>query len=206
MLKLYYSRGSSALAAHILLEETGKPYEVEEISIQKQQHQAATFLAVNPKGRIPALWTPHGPLSENPAILEYIAASSPDAGHIPDGLYKQAQARSLCAYICATAHVAYAHRHRGARWTDSAQAIKTMQQRVPANLADCAAYLETVLEDGPWAIAGRYSFCDPYLFLMSKWMADCDLNLQVYPKLASHTAAMRARPATQHVLAVHGLN
>jgi glutathione S-transferase len=206
MLKLYYSKGSSALAAHIILEEVGALYETKEISIPKGQHHDLAFLQINPKGRIPALLTPDGVLTENPAILEYIAATHPDAGLVPDDPYQQAQARALCAYLCATVHVAYAHLQRGARWAEGSDAIKMMQQKAPSNLADCAEHLENGFSDGTWAMGAQYSFCDPYLFLIGKWMAACDIALSTYPKLAAHAAAMRNRPATQHVLVVHGMS
>lgn len=206
MLKLYFSKGSSALAAHILLEDVGQPYEAEEVSIPAGQHQTPAFLGLNPKGRLPVLRTPDGALTENPAILEYIAAAHPNAGLIPKGLFQQSQARSLSAYLCATAHVAFAHKQRGARWATSEHAIKAMQERVAMNLTDCAGYLETQFGSSPWAIGQTYSYCDPYLFLMGRWMAASGLDIAAFPKLAAHSAAMRARPATQAAMAAHQID
>ncbi len=205
MLTLYYSKGSSALAAHILLEETGTPYLTHEVSIPNGDHLAPDFLRLNPKGRVPALGTPDGILTENPAILEYIAAVNPSANLLPDGVFEQASARSLCAYLCATVHVAFAHKQRGARWAIDAQTIENMKIKVSQNLEDCAANLEQHILKGPWALGATYSFCDPYLFLMGRWMEMNDLSLTPYPKLAAHHAAMRARPATQTALAAHDL-
>ena len=130
LLKLYYSKGTSALAAHILLEEVGAHYQVEEVPIPKGAHLSPDYLAINPKGRIPALQTPHGVLSENPAILEYIAATHPDANLIPAGPFEQAQARSFCGYLASTVHTAFAHKQRGARWADDPGAIEAMQSKV----------------------------------------------------------------------------
>jgi glutathione S-transferase len=206
MLKLYFSKGSSALAAHILLEEVGAVYETEEISIPKGQHQTPEFLAVNSKGRVPVLDTPDGSLTESPAILEYIAATHPDAGMIPDGAFDQARARSLCAYICATAHVAFAHKQRGIRWADSPQAIEAMAARVPRNLAESAAFLESQLREGPWAMGQSYSFCDPYLFLMGRWLAATEHGLTPYPNLSAHSIAIKNRPAAQAAFEQQGLS
>ena len=205
MLKLYFSKGSSALAAHILLEEANAAYSTQEVSVPKGQHLSPEFVKLNPKGRVPALETPEGVISENPAILEYIAARHPEANLLPQGVFEQAKARSLCAYLCATTHAAFAHKQRGARWVDDADAVQAMQRRVPQNIAESAAYLETHVMDGAWALGAKYSFCDPYLFLVGRWMAACDLKLDPFPKLAAHHAAMRARPATMVALAAHGL-
>lgn len=205
MLKLYFSKGSSALAAHILLEDANAAYSTQEVSIPKGEHHSSAFLKISPKGRVPVLETAEGAITENPAILEYIAASHPNANLAPSGIFEQAKARSLCAYLCATTHVAFAHKQRGARWVDDADAVKAMQQRVPQNMAESAAYLEAHIMKGAWALGDAYSFCDPYLFLVGRWMAACDLSLDPYPKLAAHHAAMRARPATMTALAAHGL-
>ena len=205
MLKLYFSRGSSALAAHILLEDAHALYTTQEVSIPQGQHLSPEFLRLSPKGRVPVLETTEGVISENPAILEYIAARHPDANLLPQGVFEQAKARSLCAYLCATAHVAFAHKHRGARWVDDSDAVLAMQQKVPQNLVECAAYLEKHVMQGAWALGDDYSFCDPYLFLFGRWMAANTLTLDTYPKLAAHHAAMRARRATITALMAHGL-
>lgn len=205
MLKLYYAKGSSALAAHILLEEVGAVYETVEISIPKGEHLAPEFLARNPKGRVPVLETPDGFITENPAILEYIAATHPQAGFVPEDAYTQAQARALAAYICATAHVAFAHKQRGRRWAENDSSLLDMQQMVPANLQACAAFLEADLALAPWALGAEYCFCDPYLVLLGRWLSAVDLTLDAYPKLAQHRDALLARPATRAALKAQGL-
>ena len=206
MLTLLFSKGSSALAAHILLEEVGLPYVAQEVSIPQGQHRTPEFLQVNPKGRLPVLHTPHGPLTENPAILEYIAAAHPEAGLVPASTFDQARARALCAYLCATVHVAFAHKQRGARWATSPQALDDMKQLVPKNMIDCADILEAQCQEGPWALGRAYSFADPYLYLFGRWMAANDLDLANHPRLAEHSSAMRARPATQAALSAQDLN
>ncbi|MFK7835291.1 MAG: glutathione S-transferase family protein [Sulfitobacter sp.] len=204
-LTLYYSKGSSALAAHILLEDAGAVYDAVEVSIPGAMHRRSAFKSINPKGRIPALRTPEGVLTENPAILEYIAASQPQAGLMPQGPYAQAQARSLCAYLCATVHVAFAHKQRAERWADKAASVEDMHCVAPRNMADCAAFLEADLALAPWAMGDTYSFCDPYLFLLGRWMSLLGMSLEGFPRLCAHRDAMLARPATQRALALHGL-
>ncbi|MBD3664711.1 glutathione S-transferase family protein [Sulfitobacter sp. TSTF-M16] len=205
MLTFYFSKGSSALAAHILLIETGTAFTATEISIPNGDHRNTAFLRRNPKGRIPVLDTPDGLLTENPAILEYIAATHPEAGLLPKGPYPQARARALCAYLCATAHVAFAHLHRGARWASKEASLDDMRARVPDNLADCAAHLETDLPFSPWALGAAPTFCDPYLFQFTRWLEGAGVNITTYPKLAEHRAAMRARAAVQQAMKLHDL-
>jgi glutathione S-transferase len=203
MLTYYFSKSSSAIAAHILLEEVGAEYQAVEVSIPDGAHRSADFLARNPKGRIPVLGTPQGHISENPAILEYIAATHPQAGMQPEGAFAQAQARSFCAYICATAHVAFAHRHRGARWATQEASYADMQQKVPQNLQECAQLLEQELALDPWVLGARYTYCDPYLFMFMGSLAVAEVDVAPYPKLRAHQEAMLERPATQRIVALN---
>lgn len=206
MLKFYYSKGSSALAAHILLNEVAAQYEAVEVSIPDGDHLKADYLRRNPKGRIPALETPDGVITENPAILEYIAATHPNVNALPKTLIEQAQARSLAAYLCSTVHVAFAHKHRGVRWAKEHSSLDDMRSMVPKNLSDCAAVLESELVLDPWVFGQTYTYCDPYLFLLGQWLSKAGLEMDAYPKLAAHHAALLARPATQDALKQHGLS
>ena len=73
MLTLYYARTSCAYAPHILLYDAEATFETQLIDFASGEQNAPDFLAINPKGRVPALVTPDGILTENPAILLYIA-------------------------------------------------------------------------------------------------------------------------------------
>ena len=83
MLKLYYAPGTCALASHIALEEAGAAYTAERLDFKNNQQTSPQYLAINPKGRVPALVTDRGVLTETPAILAYIAQSFPQAKLVP---------------------------------------------------------------------------------------------------------------------------
>ncbi len=205
MLTLYYAKGSSALAPHILLEEVGAQYAVHEVPIAKGAHREPEYLEINPKARVPALMTPEGVITENPAILTYIAETHPRAEMLPDSPFARAEANTLCAYLCGTVHVAFAHLQRGARWADSTDAQDAMKTKVVTNLNDCAQIIEDRHLKGRWALGDQFSLCDPYLFFVPRWMAKAGADLSQFPKLAAHHDAMLQRPAVLAVMAVHGL-
>jgi glutathione S-transferase len=83
MLKLYYSPGACALASHIALEEAHADYELVRIDLSKGEQRTPAYLAVNPAGVTPALVTDEGVLTENLAIMWYVAATHPEAGLLP---------------------------------------------------------------------------------------------------------------------------
>ncbi len=106
-LMLYYAPGACSLASHIALEESGLPFEARPVNLLQGDQRVDSFLALNPKGRIPLLLTTAGPISESPAILEYVASMAPEARLAPSNSYLAAKMRSFNCYLCATVHVAH---------------------------------------------------------------------------------------------------
>ena len=76
---LYTSPGSCALASHIALREAGAEFDLVKVDFKAGQQQSAGYLAINPKGRVPALVTEEGVLTETPALLAFIAQRHPQA-------------------------------------------------------------------------------------------------------------------------------
>ena len=142
MLTLYYSRASCAYAPHILLHDAGADFDTVEIDFATGEQLAPEFLAINPKGRVPALITPDGILTENPAILLYIAQTHPDSHLAPTDPFALAQAQSFNMFLASTVHVAHAHKHRGSRWADDPAAHAAMTAKVTSNMAMYAGMIE----------------------------------------------------------------
>ena len=116
MFKLYYAPGTCALASHIALEEAGASYTAERLDFKNSQQTTPQYLAINPKGRVPALVTDRGTLTETPAILAFVASSFPQAKLVPEDPFAFAQAQSFNSYLCSTVHINHAHKMRGYRW------------------------------------------------------------------------------------------
>ena len=150
MLKFFYAPGTCALAPLIALEEVGAEFEMVKLDFSSNEQQSPDYLAVNPKGRVPSLVTDPGILTETPAILSFIAQKFPDAGLAPiSDAFAFGQAQAFNSYLCSTVHVAHAHRTRGHRWTDDADAIKTMQNKVPEVVSGCFELIENDMLQGP---------------------------------------------------------
>lgn len=202
MLTLWYSPGTVALAPHIALEETGAPYELRPLSFADGEQRGASFLAVNPKGRVPALETSEGILTETLAILAWLAEAYPEAGLRPTTPFARARALSLETYLASTMHVAHAHKLRGARWSDDPAAWTSMTAKVAQNMTDCATLLDDAVA-GPWALGQDYCTTDPYLYTICRWLGADGVDRQAFPALEAHARAMEARPAVQRALAHH---
>jgi len=160
------------------------------------------YLAVNPKGRVPALVTDSGTLTETPAILAFIAQSFPKAGLAPfDDPFAFAQVQAFNSYLCSTVHVAHAHRMRGNRWADDPAAIAEMKRKVPQSVGAAYDLIEHGMLKGPWVMGDTYSICDPYLFTVSEWLEGDGVDLARLPKVIAHRNRMSERAAVRKAIA-----
>lgn len=202
-MKLYYAPNSIALVSLIALEETGAAYAPVLLNFAAAEQKGSTYLAINPKGRVPSLIIGDAVLTETVAILFYLGQTFPTAKLLPNDPLSIARVQELNAYLASTVHVSHAHRMRGARWSDDPAVIEAMKLKVAQNMGDHFAYLESRF-DGPWAMGAVYSVADPYLFVLSGWLARDGVDITRFPKIAAHHARMLNRPAVQHALAVQG--
>jgi glutathione S-transferase len=199
---LYYAPGTCALATHLALEYSGAPYEAVRLDFKQQQQRTPEYLRVNPKGRVPALVTDQGVLTETPALLQYVAQTWPEAKLAPlDDTFLLARMNEFNSYLCSTVHVAHAHGGRGYRWTDDAAAMETMKQKVPQTMGDCFELIEKEMFRGPWVLGERFSTSDLYLFTLTRWLDGDRVDVNRFPKVADHLQRMGAQPQVQKVLA-----
>lgn len=201
MMDFYYAPETCALASHIALEEAGADYRSHPIDFGTEQQRSPDYLAINPKGRVPALVTDRGILTETPAMLAYIAQSHPKAALVPmDDPFAFAQVEAFNSYLCSTLHVAHAHKMRGYRWADEPEAIAAMRRKVPDSVGACWAYVEDEALVGPYAMGERYTIADPYLFTVARWMEGDGVDVGRCPKVIAHREMMARRPAVQRAL------
>jgi len=203
MLKLYYCLGTCALASHIALEEAGAQYDAVRVSLAAGEQRKPEYLAINPKGRVPALITDQGALTETPAILMYISQTFPQAKLAPiDDPFALAQVQSFNSYLCSTVHVAHAHRTRPQRWADDETSLADMKRKVPQTVGECFDLIERQTIKGPWVMGDTYTIADPYLFTVSGWLEGDSVDITRYPKVNEHWRRMQERPAVQRALAM----
>lgn len=202
MLTLYYAPATCALASMIALEEAGADYEAVAVDFRKNAQRDPEYLKVNPKGRVPALVTGRGVLTETPALLAFIAQSFPEARLASlDDPFAFAREQEFNSYLCSTVHVAHAHQPRAYRWADDEAAMEAMKRKVPQNMYDCFALIETAMLAGPWVMGERYSICDAYLFTVAQWLEGDGVDPARLPKVAAHRQRMSERPAVRKALA-----
>ncbi|MDY0046897.1 MAG: glutathione transferase GstA [Thauera propionica] len=200
-MKLYYKAGACSLASHIVLEETGLPYETEAVDLKtKVTASGADFTQINAKGYVPALVLDTGELlTEGPAILQYLADRVPEKKLVPaDGTLERYRLQSWLTFIGTELHrscTPFFSPASGDAW--KAAAMANLERRLDYTNGELAgkAYL---LGDG-------FSVADAYLFTVLSWMPYVKLDLSRWSNLTAFQARVAARPAVQAALKAEGL-
>jgi glutathione S-transferase len=206
MLTFYYAPGTCALASHLALEYSGAPYEAKRLDFKQQQQRAPEYLRVNPKGRVPALATDRGVITETPALLQYIAQRFPAAKLAPlDDAFLLAKVNEFNSYLCSTVHVNHAHKGRGYRWVDpeDTAALEAMKKKVPQTMTESFALIEEKMLQGPWVLGERFSTSDLYLFTIAGWLEGDGVDVNRFPKVAAHMRRLGEQPQVRKVLAAY---
>lgn len=204
MLKLYYSPGACSLASHIALEESGASYTTQRVDLKSGEQRSPDYLKINFKGRVPALVTDRGVLTENPAILAYLAQNFPKAGLADlDDSFAFAEMQAFNLYLATTVHVAFTHVFRPTRFADGEDSAAAMRIKCSAAIDDSFTTIGEKLSDGrPFVHGDRYTVSDPYLLVFSRWLDRANLGpVDKFPLVAAHRERIEARPAVQKVFA-----
>lgn len=203
-LTLYYFPGACSLAPLLVLEELGVPFEARLLDLARNEQQSPAYLALNPKGRVPLLVAGDFKLTENPAILRYLATVVGDGALWPIGVEDDARCQELLAWIASSVHVMYSHVTRAERYVDGAEARAAVRDKGRRSTLAMWAEVEQRLAGRRYAIGERLSVADYYLLVVWTWARRCGFAGDVavtYPAWTAHARGLAERPATQRAFA-----
>lgn len=187
-MQLHCAKGTISVAVAIALEEAGAAWTDIRVDFATQEQTSPTYLALNPKGRVPVLIDGDQVLTETGALLEYVAPAL-----VPLAPLAAARMREVMYYLSGTMHVAHAHKFRGHRWADDDSSITDMRAKVPHSMTACCAYLESTLPFDPFATGAAMSCADPYLYVVTGWAEGDGVDMAAFPRLARYRAMMGER-------------
>jgi len=195
MLNLFYSPAAVSRASLIMLEEINADYTLTPVDFASGEQRTDAYKSINPLGRVPALQTDSGLLTETPAILAYLALAYPDTNMaMNNDHWAFAQIQSFNSLLASTVHVNHAHGRRGDRWATEQSSFDDMRAMLPQTMTVSMQLVEDRVK-GPWVMADNYTVCDPYLFTISGWLEGDGVDINQFPKIAKHYAAMSERAA-----------
>ena len=200
-MKLFMSPGTCSLAPHIALRETGADFAAVKVDLATRKVETGEdFLAVNPTGKVPALTLDSGEtLTENPAILLYIADQKPDAGLAPrEGAMERYRLLSRLSFLGSEFHKAFVPLFA----PDTSDEAKAAAATAVKNHL---AALNRELDGKEHYFGAEFSIADIYLFVMLCWPAYVGIDMSVYPTLGAYCSRIASRPAVGAALRAEGL-
>ena len=200
---LYFKPGACSLAARIVLTELDIPFEATQVDTKTGLTAAgADYRSINPRGYVPALVLQDGTvITENPAILQYIADRHGDeAQHPAAGTLDRARLHEALNFISSELHKAFSP------YFDERPLSQTEKQTAEAVLARRIGDVASMLADGRSFVLGEtYSVADAYLFVVLNWARFIGLDLTRWPQVERYVSSTASRPAVRKAMADEGL-
>jgi glutathione S-transferase len=198
-MKLYYARGACSQAPHIILNETGLPFERVQVDLAtKRTETGADYFAIAPKGEVPALELDDGQLlTENAVVLQYIADQAPGWHLIPAyGTMERYRVLEWLNYIATELHKGFAPLFHPAG-EPRAHAMESIAAKFD--------YVESGLGVGPFLAGEEFGVADAYLFVILGWARVFHFDFERWPALKTFRQLVAARPAVRAALHAEGL-
>jgi glutathione S-transferase len=200
-MKLYYYPGACSLAPHIVAREAGIAIALEKVDLANRTTETgANYLAVNPKGYVPALGLQdNSVLTEASAIIQYMADSQPEKNLAPAlGSMERYRLLEWLGFISTEIHKGF-----GPLWNPATpDAVKAATKE---RLASRFAYLDEALAKQPFLMGDRFTIADAYLFTVVNWTNFHAIDISPFPNLQAFQARIASRPAVQQALEAEGL-
>ncbi|HBZ48243.1 MAG TPA: glutathione S-transferase [Stenotrophomonas sp.] len=202
-MKLYSKPGACSTADHIALQWTGQPFEVE--LLDKDTLKAPAYLAINPAGSVPTIVDGSFGLTQNAAIMGYIADSYPQAGLGGDGSPQQrAEANRWLAFVNSDVHPAFSPLFAPAKFIADDSQYDAIRDAARKRLRGLFETANRQLADKPW-LAGFRSYADAYFYITLRWAAGAKVDLTGLDNLAAFKTRMEADTGVQAALKAEGL-
>ena len=202
-MKLFTLPGACSTACHISLRWSGAAFSLQVLTRDELKGEA--FLGINPAGAVPALVDGDFALTQNAAIVGYIADVYPDSGLTGNGTPRdRAEANRWLAFCNADVHPAFHPLFGPARFIADESQFDALKSAARTRLRGLYERAERQLEGRDW-IAGFRSYADPYLYITLRWAAKTGVDLTGLRNLAAFVERMEADTDVQAALRAEGL-
>lgn len=200
-MRLFYTSGACSLSPHIVAREAGIELRLQKVDLKtKTMVSQGDYLAVNPKGSVPALELDNGEiLTEGSVIVQYLADLKPEKGLAPPaGTLERYRLQEWLGYINSELHKSYSPLFR----PDTPAETRAERQ---AYLNRRYTLIEQRLATQPYLLGAAFTVADAYLFTVTHWAAVVKLDLSPFPELRAFQERIAARPAVKAAMSAEGL-
>lgn len=200
-MKLYYLPGACSLSPHIVLRETGLPFDLARVDrASKITSDGENYLTVNPRGYVPTLRLDSGEvLTEAAIIVQYLADQVPAKKLAPPaGTMERYRLQEWLNLVSSEIHKGFSPLFNPAISEPSKAALKE-------RLAQRFGYVNDVLAERTYLMGDQFTVADVYFFVMTGWSGRTGIDLDPLPHVRAHYALLRQRPAVQAAIEAEGL-
>ncbi len=201
-MKLFYSPGACSLSPHIALLEAGLPYDLVQVDLKAKKLAAdgADFLAINPKGQVPALQLDSGRVvTEGPVIVQVIADLAAGKNLAPaQGSPQRLDLQEWLNFITTELHKNFSPLFQPALSDDTKAFFRD-------RLMGKFKYVDGALAGKSYLLGDQFSVADGYLFVMLKWAGRMSMDLSGLANLTAFDKRVTERPAVREALIKEGL-
>lgn len=202
-MKLHGLPGACSLVDHIALLWTGAPFEY--VAVPRDAMKIAPFTTISPLGAVPVLEDNGFSLTQNVAILEYLAEKYPEARLFGgDTAQSRAEARRWLAFLNSDLHKTFSLIFGAARWVDNEDSQMSLTLNAINRVTEMFAIVNQHLAGRDWLSESR-SVADAYLYVVMRWASAKKIDLSSMANLQSHFQRMKDEPAVQAALQAEGL-
>ena len=200
MLTLYFSPGACSTASHIGIEETGAAYIEKPILLMNQEQKAESYLKINPRGKVPALQVGDRVITENTAILTYLARQFPKAQLLPTDPVLEAQCIGTMAWFSNIVHPSYQRYMRAERFAEGEAAQASVKALGKISFWSNLEEINALLAGKHWLIGEQYSVTDAYALVFYGWALRSELPIHELTHYSAWKNRMLERPAVKKIL------
>jgi glutathione S-transferase len=200
-LTLYYSPVSCSLVPYIALTEAGAAFDVRPINLLEGGHRTEEFRRINPKQAVPVLVVDGSVLTENVALLVWIARRFPDARLLPADPMQEIKALSFLAWCSSGIHPRLTPNALPQRYCDLPGSEESVRRCAQTLLRSSYAVAEESLADGRDWFFHSFGAPDIYFFWCFRRGGQFGLDQSEFVRCSAHFERMRERPSVQRLLA-----
>jgi glutathione S-transferase len=201
---IYYGAGSCAFSVLVALEQAGVIYRPIKLDLAAGEQRNQDYLAINPRGRVPAMVVDGTVITEALAVLSYLACRYPAARILPiENPLLFGKALEMLGWFSSTVHVHLAQVLRGARFVDDADVIERLKQPGRQRYAAAMSQLEEkVRQSGEFLIGDTFSAVDAFALVLWRWIGRLEIDAAVYPLLSAKATRDLSRQIVVQAVAV----
>ena len=200
MLTLYYSPGVCSMASHIALEEIGAPYEKRPTLLPKGEHKSEAYLKINPRGKVPALDADGKVITENTAILTYLARRFPEKKLMPADPIDEARCIATMAWFSNTVHPCYTHYMRPERYAEGEAAQASVKETGRNAFYTQCREIDSMIQGNEWIMGSQFTVADGYALVFYGWGLRANLPMHELVNYTAWKERILKRPAVRRVL------